>query len=858
MQISLTNDIEMISDPAGLGGVVLSGVNVTSTVGNVNINTIATNKGIWIKANSSLNSNRDITLNGEANSAGEGVVIQGASDSSRNIITAKRDITLKGHNSNVSAQDPSINLSNVNLESETGDIAINGIGLGNVNFTNVELNATAGNMAVYAETAAALTSAASSALSLGGNNTIKAQKGMVVGKALNTTQGAGIGFRENNILSVEGNIAFQGETEGTGVTRKGIDFYGANTLNIAKGSQLSLVGENKGAQDTAGGNGITHSGPVNLAINNNGSLIMEGRSTSGSGINFPSGNNTVILKGEGDTLIKGNSTTGSGVAISGVVNNSTGPVTIEGISSDGSGVHLFSAEHQINKVSITGNSTHAEGLRISGNATITDTKLNGSSINGSGVKIDSLPSSNVATRTVLDNATLSGISTNGKGVEITSEVKGIHHSTVNGTINGTGYALDIAENVNVTGTSETDLLTLKGAATTGAGTGIKLNGNNDLSNTSLNGSAVDGIALDIGGPLTNSGYTALNGTASGIGTGVYINGALNNYVVNGTSASGIGVNINGSLIDSRIYGTSASGNGVKVDGDTILNNTALVGNSTDGKGVEIAGNLTGNQTSQVRGDSVNGIAVMINNDVSLIGGGAGDPLAISGNASGDKGTGIQLEGNNTLDNTALAGNSTDGHGVEITGPVTNKGNSTITGNASNNGYGVHVDGPVTGGAINGTSGNNHGVFLDDDAELAELAVIGAGKALVHITSPELIRENVTINGKLVDKNTPLNLRGRDDENTNTTKTRPDPISGGKITTVPPPSRAPESLLIKREQILSSLEEYLLAPSIVAESEKAMTANISISLCIPQDVSPEQQPCDEHLLGRWVPATQTEQ
>lgn len=852
------NDIEMTSDPAGLGGVVLSGANVTSTVGDVNINTIATNKGIWIKANSSLNSNRDITLNGEANSAGEGVVIQGASDSSRNIITAKRDITLKGHNSNVSAQDPSINLSNVNLESETGDIAINGIGLGNVNFTNVELNATAGNMAVYAETAAALTSAASSALSLGGNNTIKAQKGMVVGKALNTTQGAGIGFRENNILSVEGNIAFQGETEGTGVTRKGIDFYGVNTLNIAKGSQLSLVGENKGAQDTAGGNGITHSGPVNLAINNNGSLIMEGRSTSGSGINFPSGNNTVILKGEGDTLIKGSSTTGSGVAISGVVNNSTGPVTIEGISSDGSGVHLFSAEHQINNISITGNSTHAEGLRISGNATITDTKLNGSSINGGGVKIDSLPSSNVATRTVLDNATLSGISTNGKGVEITSEVKGIHHSTVNGTINGTGYALDIAENVNVTGTSETDLLTLKGAATTGAGTGIKLNGNNDLSNTSLNGSAVDGIALDIGGPLTNSGYTALNGTASGIGTGVYINGALNNYVVNGTSASGIGVNINGSLIDSRIYGTSASGNGVKVDGDTILNNTALVGNSTDGKGVEIAGNLTGNQTSQVRGDSVNGIAVMINNDVSLIGGGAGDPLAISGNASGDKGTGIQLEGNNTLDNTALAGNSTDGHGVEITGPVTNKGNSTITGNASNNGYGVHVDGPVTGGAINGTSGNNHGVFLDDDAELTELAVIGAGKAPVHITSPELIRENVTINGKLVDKNTPLNLRGRDDENPNTTKTRPDPISGGKITIVPPPSREPESLLIKREQILSSLEEYLLAPSIVAESEKAMTANISISLCIPQDVSPEQQPCDEHLLGRWVPATQTEQ
>lgn len=83
---------------------------------------------------------------------------------------------------------------------------------------------------------------------------------------------------------------------------------------------------------------------------------MEGRSTSGAGINFPIGNNTVVLNGEGDSLIKGSSVAGSGVAISGVVNNSSGPVTIEGSSTDGSGVHLFSAEHQINRINVTGSS----------------------------------------------------------------------------------------------------------------------------------------------------------------------------------------------------------------------------------------------------------------------------------------------------------------------------------------------------------------------------------------------------------------------------------------------------------------------------------------------------------------------
>ncbi|WP_145490627.1 two-partner secretion domain-containing protein [Yersinia rohdei] len=862
--------IGLESYATGAGGIVLENSTLTSVAGDINAHASAINKGVWIKGNSTLTSNRDVVLVGKSTVPGEGVIINGSANNSRSNVVARRNIILDANNINGSSQSKSMTLENVNLASAAGNITINSIGSGNVHFTNIELNATEGHVSVYAEAQTAFTSAIISALSLGGNNTIKAKNGLLIGNALNTTQGAGIGFRANSVLAIEGNIAFQGETGGTGATRKGIDFYGVNTLNIAKESQLSLVGENKGTQDTAGGNGITHSGQIKLTVNNNGSLIMDGRSTSGAGINFPASNNTVILNGDGETLLKGSSVAGSGVAISGVVNNSTGPVTIEGISVDGAGVHIFSAEHQINRINIAGNSTHAEGLRISGNATITDTQLSGNSISGSGIKVGF----SATTHAVLDNAALNGISTDGKGVEITSDINGIHQSTINGITNGAGHGIDIAENVNVTGTSETDLLTLKGIATTGIGTGIKLKGNNDLSNTSLNASAVDGIALDITGPLHNA-RSGLNGTASGRGIGGQINGSLNSSVVNGSALSGIGVLVNGSLADSRLSGVSKSGSGLKIDGDSILNNSALMGNSTVGKGVEIAGNLTGNQSSAVRGDTVNGTGVEAGDNSILTGGGADDPLTVTGNASGDKGIGVHLDGNNILENTSLAGNATGGHGVEINGPLTNQGNTTISGNASGNGHGVHADGPVNGGLINGYSGDNHGVYLAENGGLTELVVTGgtdSDKTPLHITSPQLIGENVTINGKPFDITNPGSHTGREGDNPNTDKTKPDPTKPDQITGDKTAGKGPKMtlsvpvdflqiLLMKREQILSAIEGERLPPAIVTDSEKDITANVSIAVCILQGIatqSAEQESCDQHVLGRWKPWPQTEQ
>ncbi|MBX9479419.1 filamentous hemagglutinin N-terminal domain-containing protein [Yersinia enterocolitica] len=1172
------NNVNVEIKSTGANGFLLRDSHVTATAGNIKAGVISSNNGVFIGQNATLNAHKDLVLVAESLTTREAIIVQGLSDGSRNHLVAQGNVSLKGSNSNGSNPRSSVNLANVSLTSigKNIDITSSSAGDGDVYLNNVDLNAALGNVTVYGEALSALSTATNSALSLGGNNSIKALNGLLIGKAINTTQGVGALFRANGSLSVEGNVAIQGETGGTGETRNGIAFYGANTLNIAKDSQLSLLGENTSSQITADGNGISYLSPKTLTINNNGSLTMEGRSTSGTGINFSISDNTVVLNGEGDSLIKGGSVASSGVAISGVVNNSSGPVTIEGTSTDGTGVHLFSAEHQINRINVTGSSIQAEGLRISGNASITDTVLTGKSINGSGIKVDSLPGSGVISYTVLDNAALNGSSTHGIGVETTSDINGIHQSMINGTTDGIGHGIDIAENLHVTGTSEMDLLTLQGTATTGSGTGIKLNGNNDLSNTSLNGSTVDGIALDISGSLTNSGNTRLNGTASGDGIGVQVNGTLNNSVVNGTSASGVGVQVSGSLDDSHVTGVSSGGSGVKVGAETVLNNTMLKGtstdgigveiianmsgyygssvqgdvtdgtgvmigrntilaggdtddllvingnatgdqgggiqlygnntlanttlagnategvgididgplinksnstldgkatdgdgvqlngaivggtvngtsdngsgikvdgdseldkamlngnspdgkgieiaanltgnhgsavhgettdgtgvdigsnatltgggaddqlavtgdarsytgsgiqlngnntldnttlagsategvgididgpltnkgnstldgkatddgygvqlngaisggtvngtsdlgsgikvdgdseldnatlngNSSDGKGIEIAANLTGNHGSAVHGESDEGIGVDIGPNATLTGGGADDLLAVTGNASGDIGTGVQLDGNNTLDNTTLAGNATDGHGVKITGPVSNTGNTTINGNATGDGHGIHINGPMSGGSVNGNSANNHGIFLNDKAVIAEMALggnTGSDKPLMFIALPENIGSNATINGKPVDKHSPDGRTKPDPTSTSTSTptqiSTPTPtsaqtptptatpiptlISEGKTLskqiTQPQKESKLGSLLIKRNQILSSLDEQILPPPVVTESERDIAANISVAVCIPESVTTGSEPCDTHILGKWKPLTKT--
>lgn len=215
------NNIEVISDTTYSDGVVLAEVDMTATVGDINFNATAVNNGVFIKSNSSLNAQKDITLVGEGNTLG--VIVQGDSVNSRNNITAKGNVTIIGKDS--TGSNSSINLSNLNITSESKNIDINSssVGMGNIYMNNIDINASLGAVSVYAETNTSLSSSQNAALNLSGNNTLVAKHGSFIGKALNTTQGAGIGFSTNNTLSVEGNIAFHGETDGVGATGSGID-----------------------------------------------------------------------------------------------------------------------------------------------------------------------------------------------------------------------------------------------------------------------------------------------------------------------------------------------------------------------------------------------------------------------------------------------------------------------------------------------------------------------------------------------------------------------------------------------------------------------------------------------------------
>ena len=857
--------------------------------------------------------------------------------------------------------------------------------------------------------------------------------------------------------------------------------------------------------------------------------MMEGRSVSGTGLDFSTNNSTLILNGEGDTLIQGSSHAGSGIALSGIENNSNGSVRIDGKSIQGSGAHLFNSDHQISRINITGNSTEGEGLRVSGNATILNSTLAGVSMNGSGVKIDSVLNTNSITLTVLDNSTLDGSTTNGKGVEITSDIKGVHQSRINGTTDGTGFGIDIAQNLHVTGTSQADLLTLHGAAVADAGTGIKLHGNNDLSNTSLSGTTVNGTALAIIGPVTNKGKgkTIFSGTASESGTGVRVNGMLDDIVVSGDSANGsgiivsgettlanttltgnsadgtgvnisgnltgsensvvlgetvdgtgvnvghdvdltgraatdlleitgnasgergtgvklsgnntldnvslggeatngIGMNINGPIVNhgntavsgkstegegvqlngavtggtvngssingsgvkvagdtvldnatlngsstegigldihanitgsngsgvqgntangtgvavgneveltgaqttdllsvsgnasgergtgvklsgnntldnvslageatngtgmnisgpivnhgntavdgkstegdgvringavtgGTVNGSSANGSGVKVAGDTVLDNATLNGSSTEGTGLDIHANITGSNGSGVQGNTANGTGVAVGNEVELTGAQTTDLLSVTGNANGERGTGVKLSGNNTLDNVSLAGKATDGHGVDIPdGPVTNKGNTTIEGNATDRGHGVHVNAAVTGGEVNGSSGNNAGIFLNNNAFINEIAILGnttTHPTAVHIAAPAFIGNNVMMNGQLIERSDPRS-------NINSDQNSGHPLSSLRVITAQPNGQTrviPFSLLIKRDQILSTLEGHHFPLSSQRSSEQESVGNISFNICVPERTTSETTLCDEYVLGKWIPLSST--
>ncbi|EEM1821302.1 hypothetical protein GKA92_24750, partial [Salmonella enterica subsp. enterica] len=209
---------------------------------------------------------------------------------------------------------------------------------------------------------------------------------------------------------------------------------------------------------------------------------MNGNSENGSGV--------VLGSGEvSNAILQGTSNTGGGVEIAGNVTlddvsaSALSGTSVEGdglILSDGASVgatDFVTSESVTSPVILNGTSQNGSGVSTSGNVSISGVVLNGSATAAEG-----------------SGATLGG------NLTIADNMSGI---TVNATGNGTALVVDNVT-INADGYTSTGKGFVINASTSdSSGTAIKTQGNNQLADVTLNGSASNGgTAVELGGQVS--------------------------------------------------------------------------------------------------------------------------------------------------------------------------------------------------------------------------------------------------------------------------------------------------------------------------------------------------------------------
>ncbi len=188
--------------------------------------------------------------------------------------------------------------------------------------------------------------------------------------------------------------------------------------------------------------------------------------------------------------------------------------------------------------------------------------------------------------------------------------------------------------------------------------------------------------------LTLYGLTVINGSASGNGGGVYVNGGTLTVIEaviagNTASASGGGVaSSSGStvrVINSSISGNTANGSaaagGVDSAGSLTLTNTTISGNSVSTTNAANAGGLRQAGAADIR-------STTITNNSTGGSTGAGGMLVVSGTAS--------------VGNTLIAANANNGTTADISGAFTSAGSNLIGNQGMATGLTNAVSGDLVG------------------------------------------------------------------------------------------------------------------------------------------------------------------
>ncbi|EEJ4270408.1 filamentous hemagglutinin N-terminal domain-containing protein, partial [Salmonella enterica subsp. diarizonae serovar 50:r:z] len=757
------------SDVSASGDVVLSSVNGTVNINNINSKrtTVTSEHGsITVKANpGSAGSGYSVSLNGADLKSSTGTEITGINTGSGGAggvylantnISAGEGIDING--SALSGSYSGVFLGNsVNLTA-VGDINIIGHSSGPANRAYGSPDA-----GVYLSGRGSTLSAANINIS-GYNPQLKNSAGIIIGQTdVVNTPGASFTFNGNTSLYGDGG-AF------------GIDLgvKSPNTLVFNNGN-VSLTGIQRGPRDVQGTGGIsavsinaggTLQSVNNIVTSNVSHFTING--TTGSADSRVPGIGTAGLNNQVDIInnikinfsgqvgrldIKGTANSGSAVNTQ-VFNasslNATEGIFIQGESKSGTGVVLSQGDYSNNKVNIVGKSTSGNAVRLDNNTSLANASISGTSDTGSGVVF------NGATHNLTD-VTVTGQTggATGNGILING-LTGTNVS-IQGTSNGTsGIGINLAGPVQLSGNTRLDgesptgtglrvvqkvdvgagsKVTLAGTSTSGTGVALR----NSVNGGSVNGTSGSGAGVVLGdnAKVTSTGIFG----QSTSGTGVSIEGKVSldeasAGLLNATSDSGAGLGLrnntvlgvvqNGGVtpvtVPVVLTGTSQTGSGVATSGNVSISGVTLKGTSTvDGSaGVTLGGKLTvADDISGVAASATgNGTALVINGAVDAKGyTEAGKDFVIGATVNGD-GTAISVSGNSSLSNVALNGTATgNGSAVVVSGSLSTDKTLTAT-SQGQEGTGLQL----SGGHLQGTT-------ADDSPVKVVVSAAGDGTAV---------------------------------------------------------------------------------------------------------------------------------
>ncbi|HAD5970077.1 TPA_asm: hypothetical protein G1Q02_25340 [Salmonella enterica subsp. enterica serovar Typhimurium] len=544
-----TGDLTINNKAGALG---LGNTSLNASAGNI---TLTGNAGISLSGNNSgIDAGKDISLKAAAGK----VDIAGIYKTVSKVTSLEKpvNITSTGGNISVVATNPgegdvtAVNLKGVNLNASAGGISLNGTvpngGLHSfgVNLQDVTFK-TKDNIAVDADSSGIAVRGVNVSLDAGDSLLVKG-KGKSSGYSYAAVPFTNSSFKANNTIAIE---AVESNEAGAPV-QSALGFYGDTNFEA---KQTSLKGShlNPGKNTSFTSTGVALTGKEPCCNNNKGHVTVAGDFSVDGNVN-DSGAGVVIgadLNVSGKADIKGRSQSGQGVAFTTSVDDGNPARKVELNISAGEGG------------SIAGTSVSGTGMMLQNKGNVVNVSagsdqklvLGGESSTGPGLtlggKVSRVPQPGGTNAGDGGTVVFSGKSQDGNGIVLTKSAG--------------------MEGVKLAGLSQKEA-------------GVKVGGDNTLTDVTVNGSSTSGTGVDITGIITGKGSTTITGN-SGSGAGVSLDGIVTGASLTGKSVSGPGMRVAGdSNLNGAVVSTPPQG-GSGMWGDDDMPSTD--GGTTPGGGV---------------------------------------------------------------------------------------------------------------------------------------------------------------------------------------------------------------------------------------------------------------------------------